>query len=195
MLDGEIRTIWTDKGFGFIQPAAGGPDLFFHCSSVDAEFEMLAVGQQVQYVSDESAPQPRAKSVITGSETPRKNPPGNAPGSSTTRRTPTTRRPPAAEAHDYGFVTRLRRRKSDGSISSVKGGAEYLFSAASVMGEKDYYHLSVGDYVRFVPQENDKDPRQPLARSVMAIKRFVASSQENKPPQHPRSRGRKPTWR
>ena len=64
MLDGQIQSLSTDKGFGFIQPAAGGPDLFFHCSSVDAEFDSLTIGQQVQYEPDESAPKPRAKSVI-----------------------------------------------------------------------------------------------------------------------------------
>ncbi|MDA1280937.1 MAG: cold shock domain-containing protein [Chloroflexi bacterium] len=191
MLAGEIRTISTDKGYGFIQPAAGGPDLFFHCSSVDADFDSLTLGQPVQYLPDESAQQPRAKSVITGTKTPRKDPPRNVARASHK----ITRRPPAVETHDYGFVTRLRRRKSEGSISSIQGGPEYLFNAESVIGEKDYYHLDVGDYVRFAPQENDKDPRQPLARSVMVVKRFVASSQENKPQQHPRSRGRKPTWR
>jgi CspA family cold shock protein len=190
MLDGQIQSLSTDKGFGFIQPAAGGPDLFFHCSSVDAEFDSLTIGQQVQYEPDESAPKPRAKSVVTGTATPRKERPRNHQQSSPD----TNRRPQAVEVYDFGFVTKLRRRKSAGYISSVQGGPEYLFDAASVVGNKTYYDLDVGDYVRFVPQKNDDDPKQPLARSVMVVPR-IASEQENKSLRHPRSRGTKPTWR
>jgi CspA family cold shock protein len=190
MLAGKIRSILSDKGYGFIQPAAGGPDLFFHCSSVDVAFSSLTIGQQVRYVLDESARQPRASSVLTGPETPPNQPPRHLQRSSHN----TTQRPPAVEAHDFGFVTSLRRRASEGYISSVQGGREYLFNAASVIGKKDYDDLNVEDYVRFVPQENDEDPKQPLARSVRAVRRLVSSS-ENRPPQHPRSRGKKPTWR
>ena len=179
-----------DKGFGFIQPSTGGPDLFFHCSSVDAEFDSLTIGQQVQYEPDESAQKPRAKSVVTGTATPRKERPRNRQRSSPDA----NRRPQAVEVYDFGFVTKLRPRKSAGYISSVQGGPEYLFDAASVVGNKTYYDLDVGDYVRFVPQKDDDDPKQPLARSIMVVPRIV-SEQENKSLRHPRSRGRKPTWR
>ena len=190
MLDGQIQSISQDKGFGFIQPTAGGPDLFFHCSTVDAEFDSLTIGQQVKYEPDESAEKPRAKSVVTGTATPRKEWPRNDQ-----RRSPDIKPPPqVVEVFDFGFVTKLRRRKSAGYISSVKGGPEYLFEAASVLGDTNYFNLDVGDYVRFVPQKNDEDPKQPLARSVMVVPRIV-SDQENKPVRHPRSRGRKPTWR
>ncbi len=190
MLDGQIQSLSTDKGFGFIQPAAGGPDLFFHCSSVDAEFDSLTIGQRVQYEPDESAPKPRAKSVVTGTATPRKERPRTRERSSADANRP----PQAVEACDFGFVTKLRRRKSVGYISSVKGGPEYLFDAASVVGDKTYYGLIVGDYVRFVPRKNDDDPKQPLAHSVMIVPR-ITSEQESKSVRHPRSRGRKPTWR
>ena len=190
MLAGQIRSISADKGYGFIQPAAGGPDLFFHCSAVDSDFDSLTIGQQVQYLPDESAQKPRAKSVATGTESPRKEQPGSIERKFDT----TVRQPPVVEVYDVGFVTKLRRRKSTGYISSVQGGPEYLFNAASVVGENGYYALDVGDYVRFIPLENDDDPKQPLARSVLVVQRFV-SSQENRPPQHPRSRSKKPTWR
>jgi len=190
MLDGRIQSLAIEKGFGFIRPSSGGPDLFFHCSSVDAEFGSLTIGQPVQYEPDELALKPRAKSVVTDEATPRKARPRNRERSAPE----TNRRPQAAEVYDFGFVTKLRRRKLQGYISSVQGGPEYLFDATSVVGSKNYYDLDVGEYVRFVPQENDDDPKQPLARSVISVP-LPASGQDNKTKRHPRSRGKKPTWR
>lgn len=66
MLNGKIRSLNVDKGFGFIQPAAGGPDLFFHCSAVDAEFTALTLELPVEYEIDAGADKPRAKQVISG---------------------------------------------------------------------------------------------------------------------------------
>jgi len=191
MFVGKILSISTDKGFGFIQPKSGGADLFFHCTAVDTEFKSLRIGQQVQYVPDESAEKPRAKLVVTGKDSQR-----------TQQFARTSQRysdgaqsgPQVAETYDFGFVTKLRRGKSEGFISSDKGGPEHFFDAAHVTGEKTFLQLVVGDYVRFVPQANDDDPKQPIAKSVMVIKRHVPT-QSPRLPKHPRSLGKKPTWR
>ncbi len=168
---------------------SGGADVFFHCTAVDSEFKSLTIGQQVQYVPDESAEKPRAKSVATGGDA-QKQP------ARTSRRTSRHAEPEphVAESYDFGFVTKLRRRKSIGFISSDKIGPEYFFDAADVTGEKKYFQLTVGDYVRFVPQANEDDPRQPIAKSVMIFERHVPA-QTHTPPKHPRSIGKKPTWR
>ena len=189
MFAGKILSISTDKGFGFIQPMSGGADVFFHCTAVDTEFKSLTIGQQVQYVPDESAEKPRAKSVVTGRDA-QKQP------ARTSQRTSlyAEPRPQVAEAYDFGFVTKLRRGKSEGFISSEKCGPEYFFDAANVTGEKKFFQLAVGDYVRFVPQANDDDPRQPIAKSVMIVERHVPT-EAHTPPKHPRSLGKKPTWR
>ena len=66
MLHGEIQSLVADKGFGFIKPAAGGADVFFHFTVVDAAFASLTQGQKVQYELDTASEKPRAESVITG---------------------------------------------------------------------------------------------------------------------------------
>ena len=189
MFAGKILSISTEKGFGFIQPMSGGADVFFHCTAVDTVFKSLTIGQQVHYVPDESAEKPRAKSVVTGRDAQKQS-------DRISQRTSgyAESRPQVAEAYDFGFVTKLRRRKSEGFISSDKGGPEYFFDAANVTGEKKFFQLAVGDYVRFVPQANDDDPRQPIAKSVMIVKRHVPT-EAHTPPKHPRSLGKKPTWR
>ena len=53
MADGTIKTLVTERGFGFIVPegdATPGQDLFFHRSDVDSgSYESLRVGDRVTY--------------------------------------------------------------------------------------------------------------------------------------------------
>jgi cold shock CspA family protein len=192
MLVGKILSIATDKGFGFIQSATdGGADVFFHCSVVDATFDSLKIGQEVRYVLDESADKPRAKSVVTGTDVAR---PERRFGREKQHRPRESKPRPPLESYEFGFVTKLYRSKSQGFISSVKGGPEFLFDAANVTGEKRFFRLVIGDYVRFVPSTEVTDAKQPIAKSVMAVERYLPV-QEKRPPKHPRARQKKPTWR
>jgi cold shock protein len=50
MTQGTIRSLRTDRGFGFITPDAGGGDLFFHNTAVAGHaFDQLREGQRVEY--------------------------------------------------------------------------------------------------------------------------------------------------
>lgn len=50
MATGRIKTVRSDKGFGFIAPDHGADDLFFHHSSVvDPAFDELREGQRVEF--------------------------------------------------------------------------------------------------------------------------------------------------
>ena len=69
-----------------------------------------------------------------------------------------------------------------------------MFDSASVTGEKRFFRFAIGEYVRFVPVTVASDAKQPIAKSVMAVERYIPS-QENRPSQHPRARHKKPTWR
>jgi len=52
MAQGTIKTLVTERGFGFIVPegGSGGQDLFFHRSDVEGtDYESLRVGDRVSY--------------------------------------------------------------------------------------------------------------------------------------------------
>lgn len=50
MAEGTVKWFNTQKGYGFIQPAAGGSDIFVHISAVErAGMKSLNEGQQVSY--------------------------------------------------------------------------------------------------------------------------------------------------
>ncbi len=50
MAQGTVKWFNGTKGYGFIQPEAGGPDVFVHISAVErAGLRGLAEGQKVSY--------------------------------------------------------------------------------------------------------------------------------------------------
>ena len=53
------------KGYGFITPADGGKDVFFHHSSIAGDgFKSLPEGASVQFDAVDGAKGPEAKSVV-----------------------------------------------------------------------------------------------------------------------------------
>ena len=52
MPDGTVKFFNTDKGFGFIEVAGGGPDVFVHISEVERSgMSTLREGQKVSFES------------------------------------------------------------------------------------------------------------------------------------------------
>ncbi|MET3597600.1 MAG: cold-shock protein [Mesorhizobium sp.] len=50
MATGTVKWFNSTKGYGFIQPDAGGPDVFVHISAVERSgLSTLADGQKVNY--------------------------------------------------------------------------------------------------------------------------------------------------
>ncbi len=63
MSQGIIKKL-TDRGFGFIECAGDGKELFFHHSSVEGTtFEELREGQSVEYTEGNGPKGPRAEDV------------------------------------------------------------------------------------------------------------------------------------
>lgn len=184
MLTGKIRSLNADKGFGFISPADGGADLFFHCSAVDADFKSLCVEQVVDYEPDPTAEKPRAKQVVTGY--------GKGRPVRDSKPKPKPERPQLE--YTFGYVTKLPRKNPIGFISSIAGGHEYYFEPGDVRGKTPFDRLRVGDHVRFVAKPNPDDPKQPLAKRVEVVPRPI-NKQENNLARHPKARRKKPTWK
>lgn len=62
-MDGTIRKLVSDRGFGFIRTQEG-KDIFFHRSSlVEGNFDLLEVGQPVTFDEEDSPRGPRANNV------------------------------------------------------------------------------------------------------------------------------------
>jgi CspA family cold shock protein len=60
-LTGTVKKL-TEKGFGFIEGQGG--DIFFHCSAVlDAGYDSLREGQQVEYTEGQGPKGARAENV------------------------------------------------------------------------------------------------------------------------------------
>ena len=64
---GTIHRMVADLGFGFIRPAMGQQDLFFHRTALeDRSFEGLRIGDSVTYEVGTGAKGPRAADVRVG---------------------------------------------------------------------------------------------------------------------------------
>ena len=62
-MNGTIKTLRADKGFGFIR-SAEGRDIFFHQSAIFGEgIDMLREGDSVEFEIEDSPKGPRAVSV------------------------------------------------------------------------------------------------------------------------------------
>ena len=62
-MQGLVRKLNSERGFGFIR-GDRGEDVFFHSSSVaNGGFEQLREGQQVTFETESSARGPRARDV------------------------------------------------------------------------------------------------------------------------------------
>jgi CspA family cold shock protein len=64
MPEGTVKWFNPDKGFGFIQPADGGEDLFVHFSAIQSEgYKTLDEGQKVSFEVGQGQKGPQATDV------------------------------------------------------------------------------------------------------------------------------------
>ena len=64
MSQGTVKWFNSEKGFGFIAPAEGGPDVFVHYSAIEGTgFRTLEENQQVSFEVSQGPKGPQADSV------------------------------------------------------------------------------------------------------------------------------------
>lgn len=63
-MEGTVKWFSEAKGYGFITPADGGPDIFFHFSAIQMDgYKKLAGGDRVEYRTKTTSKGPEAQDV------------------------------------------------------------------------------------------------------------------------------------
>lgn len=65
MATGQIKTLVTDRGFGFIQPTGESADIFFHRSALGmGVYDQLREGQEVEFEKEPDPQNPRRMRAV-----------------------------------------------------------------------------------------------------------------------------------
>ena len=68
-MTGTIKSLVTEKNFGFITPAEGEKDVFFHATGLTGvEFGQLTIGTKVSFEVEQTDKGPRAVNVTVVTE-------------------------------------------------------------------------------------------------------------------------------
>lgn len=66
MATGTVKWFSNNKGYGFISPKDGGPDVFAHYSAIQMEgYKTLKQGQDVQFELNDGPKGPQASNITT----------------------------------------------------------------------------------------------------------------------------------
>jgi CspA family cold shock protein len=153
--DGADGTVsWYDegKGFGFVTPDSGGPDVFVHVRALAEGLTWLTEGDRVAYeaVAGDRGPQARDLHLVRSAATDAEPaPPAPARGAHPRSGDVTAR---AGE----GVVARYDAERGFGFITPDAGGAD-LFVHLSVLGDAE--PLRKGERVRFGVRSSDRGPQ------------------------------------
>lgn len=148
--DGTVSWFDGDKGFGFITPESGGPDVFVHVRALADGLSELGEGDRVAYDTVVSEKGPQARDVrLARSSTAR-----GAPATSSTSARSAQRKTPDVPARGgEGVVARYDAERGFGFITPDAGGSD-LFVHVSVL--RDAETLYPGERVRYQVRQSDR---------------------------------------
>ena len=151
--DGTVSWYDADKGFGFIAPESGGPDVFVHVRALSDGLPELFEGDRVTFDIVVSEKGPQARDVrLARSSTSR-----GAPARSATRGRSGHREASGVPARGgEGVVARYDAERGFGFIAPDAGGAD-LFVHVSVLRGAEALHE--GDRVRYQVRQSDRGPQ------------------------------------
>ena len=149
--DGADGTVsWFDeaKGFGFVTPDSGGPDVFVHVRALAEGLTWLTEGDRVTYevVSGDRGPQARDLHLVHGAAA--------APTATAPAAHPRTGDVPARGGE--GVVARYDADRGFGFITPDAGGADLFVHTSVVSGSEP---LRPGERVRYGVRQSDRGPQ------------------------------------
>ncbi len=151
--DGTVSWYDADKGFGFITPDSGGPDVFAHVRELADGLPELVEGDRVTYDVVVSEKGPQARDVrLARSSTPR-----GASATSTSRarsRHQDTSNGPVRGGE--GVVERYDAERGFGFIAPDAGGPDLFVHVSVIRGAEA---LRQGDRVRYQVRLSDRGPQ------------------------------------
>lgn len=69
MATGTVKWFSNSKGYGFISPENGGPDVFAHFSAIQMEgYKTLKQGQNVEYEVNDGPKGPQASNITSATD-------------------------------------------------------------------------------------------------------------------------------
>ena len=142
--DGTVGWYDEDKGFGFVTPDAGGPDVFVHVRALADGLTWLTEGDRVTYdvVQGDRGPQARDLQLVRSAaaeDAPAPAPPRGAP-----------------VRGGEGVVARYDVERGFGFITPDAGGADLFVHMSVVQGTEP---LRAGERVRYGVRQSDRGPQ------------------------------------
>ncbi len=151
--DGADGTVsWYDegKGFGFITPDRGGPDVFLQVRALAEGLTWLTEGDRVTYevVQGDRGPQARDLQLVKGAPEVAPTPIAAVPGRA--------KAPAAPVRPGEGVVARYDGERGFGFITPDAGGADLFVHMSVLVGSEP---LQKGERVRYKVRQSDRGPQ------------------------------------
>lgn len=151
--DGTVSWFDEDKGFGFIAPDSGGPDVFVHARALPDDLPVLDDGDRVIFDVVDSERGPQARDVrLAGGSNRRRGPATSARRARSGRREASG----AAARGGEGVVARYDADRGFGFITPDAGGDDLFVHVSVLRGDETLYP---GDRVRYQVRQSDRGPQ------------------------------------